>query len=200
MSAMPAPEESETEPKPAERDQETAHPMPSFEEYLKIREAATARWRGLNLVYGVIYCGATSKDTLVFIPVERAKQLAAIHGAIKLARTWREFQQMISVEDWNELVAEIRQDDWTPDPDEAFDCFALPGYEDGDYPEWPQQEMMWWLPPHAIASYATMHQTVMDGPYLWIDPARTAQVVESLKSAGHACFRDDALVRQACGG
>jgi hypothetical protein len=37
---MPAPEESEFEPKPAERDQETARPMLSFEEYL-----SSEKWR-----------------------------------------------------------------------------------------------------------------------------------------------------------
>jgi hypothetical protein len=143
---MPAPEESEFEPKPAERDQETARPMLSFEEYLQLREVATARWRGSDLVFGVIR-DAAGEDTLVFIPVGRALQLAAIHRAIKVAKTWRQFREMIPAEDWNELLAEFREDDWTPDPDEAFDCFALPGCEDGDYPEWPQQEMMFHLMP-----------------------------------------------------
>jgi hypothetical protein len=139
------------------------------------------------------------RTTLVFIPVGRALQLAAIHRAIKVAKTWRQFREMIPAEDWNELLAEFREDDWTPDPDEAFDCFALPGCEDGDYPEWPQQEMMLRLPPHAIAPYATMHHTVMDGPYYGLILPGRHKLWSRSNRQGHACFRNDALVKQACG-
>ena len=59
--------------------------------------------------------------------------------------------------------------------------------------------MIWWVPPKAVAPYAKLHQTVLDGPYLSIDPTHMAEVVEALKRAGHTCFRDDALVGQACG-
>ena len=73
------------------------------------------------------------------------------------------------------------------------------GIEDGDWPDWPEQEMMEWLPPEAVASYATVHQSVINGPFLSIDPTRLADVVEALESVGHTCRRDDALIAQACG-
>ena len=74
------------------------------------------------------------EDTLVFIPVERALQLAAIHRAIKEAKTWRQFREMIPTDDWNELAAEFEETEWTPEPDDEFDCLDVPGFEDGDWP------------------------------------------------------------------
>jgi hypothetical protein len=195
---MPVPDEGKSEPKPAERDQETVRPMASFEEYLKIREAATAHWRGSDLVFGRVSPGP-DEDTLVFIPVQRAFQLATIYRAIKGAKTWRQFKEMIPTEDWNELLVEFQENEWTPDPDEPFECADIPGVEDADWPDWPQQEMMWWLPPKVVAPYAKLHQTVLNGPFLTIDPTRMAEVVEALNRAGHTCFRDDVLVGQACG-
>ena len=171
--------------------------MPSFEQYMQMRQRATTRWRGSKLVFGVIRGGA-GIDTLVFIPAERATELAAIHFAIAKATTWHRFVEMIPVHVWSQLLQDLEDNDSTPDLDSKFDAGML-GVEDGDWPDWPEQEMMEWLPPEAVASYATVHQSVINGPFLSIDPTLLADVVEALESAGHTCRRDDALIAQACG-
>jgi len=33
-----------------------------------------------------------------------------------------------------------------PDDDAAFDVDVLPGFTEGDWPEWPEQKMLDWLP------------------------------------------------------
>lgn len=171
--------------------------MPPREQYMQIRQKVTARWRGSKLVFGVI-CGGAGIDTLVFIPAERATELAAIHFAIAKAKTWRQFAEMIPAHVWSKLLHDLEDNESTPDLDSKFDPGMI-GIEDGDWPDWPEQEMMEWLPPEAVASYATVHQSVINGPFLSIDPTRLADVIEALESAGHTCHRDDPLVKQACG-
>lgn len=168
--------------------------MPSLEQYMQLRQKATARWRGSKLVFGVIR--RTTVDSLVFIPVERAQQLATIWNAIATAKTWREFKQSIPEQDWRELLELERS---TPDLDAKFNPGDLAAFSEGDWPDWPEQEMRWWLEPEAIAKHVTEHQSVINGPFLSIDPYRLAEVVEALESVGHTCYRDDALVRRACG-
>ena len=64
--------------------------MPGQEAFMQVRAQAVKKWQGVELVFGVIRGGA-GIDTLVFIPAERATELAAIHFAIAKAKTWRQF-------------------------------------------------------------------------------------------------------------
>lgn len=171
--------------------------MPSREQYMQVRQKVTARWRASKLVFGVIRGGA-GIDTLVFIPEEQATELAAIHFAIARAKTWRQFAEMIPASVWSHLLRDLEDTDSTPDLDSTFDPGMI-GVEDGDWPDWPEQKMMQWLPPEAVARYATVHQSVINGPFLSINPSRLAEVVEALESAGHTCYRNEALVGRACG-
>jgi hypothetical protein len=171
--------------------------MPSLEQYMEVRKKATASWRGSRLVFGVI-CGGAGIDTLVFIPAERATELAVIHFAIAKAKTWRQFAEMIPPHVWSKLLHDLEDNESTPDLDSKFDPGMI-GVEDGDWPDWPEQAMMEWLPPEAVARFGTQHQSVLNGPFLSLDPKHTSEIVEALERAGHTCHRDDALIAQACG-
>ena len=126
--------------------------MPGQEAFMQVRAQAVKKWQGVELVFGTIRGGAGT-ETLVFIPAERAQQLAAIHKAIGQAKTWGEFRQRISTEDWDELARCFDEYDKTPQLGDAFNAEDVPGFTDGDWPDWPEQEMMSWLPPEAVARF-----------------------------------------------
>ena len=144
-----------------------------------------------KLIFGAIRGGAG--ETLVFIPAERAPELAAIHRAIESVSTWREFAEKIPKQDWEKLLEEFE-----PDLDASFDPCEI-GICDGDWPEWPEQQMEEWLPVEVLREYGAWHDTRLNGQFLSFDPNRTSEILDALAQAGCACLRDDALVKQACG-
>lgn len=118
---------------------------------------------------------------------------------IPSAKTWRQFADMIPVHDWNQLRQILDEDDTTPDLDSKFQSGSLPGFEDGDWPDWAEQHMLGWLPPEACAKYSEVHRSVINGPFLSFDPKLADQIVDELERAGFVCQRDDGLVIRACG-
>lgn len=172
--------------------------MPGQEAFMQLRARAVKKWQGVELVFGTIRGGAGT-ETLVFIPAERAQQLAAIHKAIGQAKTWGEFRLRISAEDWNELVRCFDEYDEAPQPGDAFNAEDVPGFTDGDWPDWPEQEMMSWLPPEHVARFGTQHQSVLNGPFLSFDPKYLNEIMAELKRGGYTCRREDVLISQACG-
>jgi hypothetical protein len=147
-----------------------------------------------ELVFGVTRSGA-GNETLVFIPAERALELAAIQGVIENAATWQEFAEKIPARDWNELLEGF---DSPPDPDDGFDPCQI-GVCDGDWPEWPEQKMMAWLPVEVWQEYGSVHDSRLNGQFLALDPSNVSELVEALARRGYVCRRDDVLVRAACG-
>lgn len=151
-----------------------------------------------ELVFGRI-CGGAGGDTLVFLPAERAQELAAIHFAIATATTWRQFSRIIPAQDWHAALQGFSNYEAPVYLDAEFDSAMLPGFEDGDWPDWPEQSMMRWLPGEVWRKYAVVHQSVINGPFLSFDPKLEAKIVEALEAVGFACQRDNALVVWACG-
>ena len=97
-----------------------------------------------EIVYG------QRSDDLILIPRAKAEELAAVRDALETARTWRDFQTQVPAhiyEDVMERLTDALEDDGQnetalPKPDDTFDGGIIPGYEDGDWPEWPAQAML----------------------------------------------------------
>jgi hypothetical protein len=135
----------------------------------------------------------------VFLPAQRARELTDIHLAIATATTWRQFARIIPAPDWHAVLQGFCDYEDPVCLDSEFDQARLPGFEDGDWPDWVEQHMMRWLPAEVWRMYAVVHQSVINGPFISFDPKREAEIVKAFEGAGFACQRNDGLVLRACG-
>src|SRR5262245_6859489 len=101
-----------------------------------------------ELIYG------TPFDDLIFMPRERAENLAAIHHALSIATTWGEFFRLLPEDaraevEWWYVEDELEQ----PADGHPFGHDDVPGVADGDWPGWPAQEMLSWVPDNIQQQY-----------------------------------------------
>ena len=173
-------------------------------------------------------CG-TYHDNFILIPRTEALRLASIHDAIysSTGSTWGEFREKLSPKDWQDVLtrleyqtlAEYRAEEGFETDDEALDAYRslplgermpidsdkfesdwLPGLTDGDWPEWPAQEALRWVPRDIKQRFGKSVSSVINGPFLTLDPSRASEIVAAMEELGYACERDDALVAAASGG
>ena len=148
-----------------------------------------------ELVYGIPYNGA---DVLVVIPERRAVDLTDLRSALEGATTWDEFMRQAPPHRVQEVLALFDEDESAPRGDDAFHRDDLPGYSDGDWPEWPAQCMLDWLPADARCLGA-VDESVINGSYLRIPLGAENELVAALNGLGFPCRRDDGLVARASG-
>jgi hypothetical protein len=144
-----------------------------------------------TLVYGTI------DDALVFIDRDLAQELALLRTGIG---TWGQARELLPPRRWQDIVE--RLEGWEKEPPasaEPFDLSQIPGYDDGDWPEWPAQLMLDWMPPELIARFGRSTASVLNGDFLDIAAQHEAALVTVLEGAGWTCIKDNALVRTASG-
>jgi hypothetical protein len=92
----------------------------------------------------------------------------------------------------------FEQDEPLPNRSAKFDPDRL-GVCEGDYPEWPEQKMLDWLPAHVCREFGRVESSVLNGPFLSLDVRRAPEILAALERAGFECRLDEELVRRACG-
>ena len=124
---------------------------------------------------------------LVFASPERARFIDQIHQAINQSKTWGEFRATMPEEEYRVLYNRIVED-WgvedAPSEDDEFSSDSVPGYTDGDYPSWLQQEMDEVLPKDILDAYGENTDTMLNGNYCNIDPVVETELVEKLVKLG----------------
>jgi hypothetical protein len=137
---------------------------------------------------------------LVFIPEADAVHLAAIHRAIATAETWSDFFDAVPPEELDVVYERLVDEETEPLPDRSakFDPDRLSVCE-GDYPDWPEQKMIDWLPAHICREFGRVESSVLHGAFLSLDVRRTPEILVALERAGFECRLDEDLVRRACG-
>lgn len=88
----------------------------------------------------------------------------------------------------------------TPDPDDAFGAEELPGYADGDWPEFAPRVMKTWVDEQIIQDYGGYVYPTLDAEYPVIDFDNEEKVASLLEARGYACVRDDDLIWKALWG
>lgn len=86
-----------------------------------------------------------------------------------------------------------------PTYDAKFQAELLPGYCDGDWPDWAEQKMLEWVPRSIIEKFGTMMQTAINGSYPLLDVSRKDEIVAAMRAAGFECREDEKLVMSVCG-
>jgi hypothetical protein len=143
-----------------------------------------------------VVVGVLDVEGVIAIPEARAIELAAIHRALATASTWGELCSALSERSLGELTRLM--DDELPSKDAVFELEQIGAYFDGDWPGWPQQEMLDWMPTR-VRTLGTVEQSMLNGPGLSIPQQRLHQVIEGLAMAGFNVRRDDNLVSAASG-
>jgi hypothetical protein len=144
-----------------------------------------------NIVYGEY------EDELVFIPAARARHLALTWKAMLRARTWGELRKFAPPRAYDEILKfneprSIRA--W-----HSFDYVEMTPAPDGDYPGFPRQEVMQWMPARVWQTLARMVDTAVNGEYPSFDPLDELEIVAALEECGYHCRRNQRLVDAAHG-
>jgi hypothetical protein len=139
-------------------------------------------------------------DDLIFIPRERAQHLVAIHHALGTASTWGEFLRLLPQDARAEVEQWFTEDELErPADDQPFDRDNVPGVSDGDWPGWPAQEMLSWVPKNIQQQYGRTAASAISGDSLALDASQMNAIIGALEAHGFSCTRDDDLVRRAAG-
>ena len=144
-----------------------------------------------DLVYGV------NAGHLIFVERQLAEDLVLLRTGLA---TWGAARSELRPSRWDEMVELFGDyEKGMPSDDEAFDLEAIPGFADGDWPEWPAQLMLKLVPGSIVAKYGRKVDSVLNGEFLEFDAADEDIIVSEMKDAGFACSRDDGFVATASG-
>jgi hypothetical protein len=138
-------------------------------------------------------------DGLVVMRLSEAHRLAELNDALELSSTWGEFLARVS--DDRETTSYLREqyDGDLPAAQEPFDADEVPGFAEGDWPTWPKQGMLEWLP-SPVQELGTVKDMLLTGSFLHFDEDRQDEVIEALTAEGIECREDtEDLVVRACG-
>jgi hypothetical protein len=149
-----------------------------------------------DLVHGEI------DDYLVFIPRTEALRLVAVHRAINTSRTWGELKQSMPAGAYEQVVKLLREDQelpasWEPDAGAEFEADNIPGFTDRDWPEWPAQDALTWVPRDMQERFGRKDASVANGDYLELAVEHEAAIVTAFGEHGYTCTRDQELVLRA---
>jgi hypothetical protein len=118
---------------------------------------------------------------LVVAPPEIAKRVHQIHEAISNAETWRQFNDLMPKDEYAKIDRRLDQ---RPQPTSPFSADMIPGWEEGDYPEWLQQSLDCYLPAAILENFGKLCSSVSNGSYWYIDEANVDAVCSALRDAG----------------
>jgi hypothetical protein len=149
---------------------------------------------GFNIVVGVLV-----DASVVMIPEDEAMVLDQLYDALG-ARTWAEFRQL-APEAWYRSAVErtFGEESEAPDAATPFDPEQVWGYSDGDWPTWPQQRMLEWVPKQVQAEFGNAETSCINGSFLSIEARHMDSVVAAMEALGYGCRRDDDLVARVSG-
>jgi hypothetical protein len=106
---------------------------------------------------------------------------------LSLAEAWERYLRL----DWG--------DERPPAESDLFGFELVPGTVEGDWPAWPAQEMLYWVPRGIREKHGERQSSVHNGPFLRLDPEKETEIVAAFRDAGHHLEKHEALVRTASG-
>jgi hypothetical protein len=176
------------EPKPLDYDSHsTMDSRPSLEDVEEVQRNDT------------VYVLDALGDRLVVIPLAEARRLASLRVAIRECGTWGEFVGEIAGDPKTLDDLKDRLGGEVPDDDEPFRADDFPGYGDGDWPTWPAQAMLDWLP-ESVQALGTVECSTFNGEFLQLDPDCQNEVIEAFAAEGIECYEDsENIVARASG-
>lgn len=140
----------------------------------------------MDIVYRV---GGDGYQGALFARRDDAERVAQIRIALDNSKTWGQFRASLPVGEWEENLADCFED--VPADAEAFSADDVPGYADGDYPQWLMQTQLDWFPPELIARYGERQDSVLNGEMLELPAGQAEVVAAELRALGHTVEETD---------
>jgi hypothetical protein len=167
------------------------------------------------LIYGQI------DNNLIFAPEADTLALARKWYAVKNAKTWQDYIDFTSQDDFEQLIFEVLEtlgysdlfpnylmgedlsayitDLYLPQPDDPFTTSILPGFDEGEYFAIPAQEMLAWLPEELQDNLGQIDRHPVYEFVYRIEPENELMVLQTLEAAGYLCKKNQELMEQAHG-
>ena len=139
----------------------------------------------------ILYNTSEPSQGVVFAEKERATAVAQIWSALNTAKTWGEFKAKMPVDEFRDMA---ENQDWGPeefDEEAPFEKDDVPGFSDGDYPEWLQATMLDWFPEELIEKYGPTVNSVLNGPFLQLPTEKTEEIAADLRLLGYTVTKSD---------
>ena len=124
-------------------------------------------------------------NQLVFSAEARAYYVHQIWAAIKQAKTWGQFIDLLPPHAWQELRVLMAMDGAIPGREVAFNAEVLPGYTDGDYPPWLQTEMAKCIPANLLTEFGVRQSSSINGSFWEILAESESRLVDRLRQLGY---------------
>jgi hypothetical protein len=145
----------------------------------------------------IFYRISPANEGLVFAIVDDAFRNHAIRTALETSKTWSEFRQAVGEYEYHSVLSrmsvDISQPVVVPNNGDPFDHRRIPGYADGDYPEWLQSQMEQLLPADILAKFGERIATWFNGSYIHIDLSFEERLILALRKRGYEVHRRDDL-------
>lgn len=155
----------------------------------------TQTTRDKELVYGDSGWGS-----LVFLQ----RDLADLYATLAKSNTWGELKASLSADDYHEaierafwLTDKAYESQAMPQPEEEFNLYEVSNYCSTDWPDFPLQAMVEWMPADIQEQYGEVKWTMFDGPHLSIDAEQKDEIIQALEEQGYICIEDDFVVSVA---
>lgn len=151
--------------------------------------------------------GTLDNETAVFMPLRYAEPLGELRSALS-SSTWGELRAQVTEAAMSRMLArwgnnEERLADGlpldAPGDEEPLSPQELWGHTDGDWPDWPAQRMLDWVPTDIAERFGQQVSSVLNGEFLKIPASQTEPMARALQTHGFQCERDDDLVLLASG-
>ena len=135
----------------------------------------------------LLYRTVPHNGGLVFAPERLAREVAAIHQAIRTSRSWGEFRA--APDDPQEFVRILvaafdDQGEGRPSDADRFEGEMIPGFTEGDYPPWLQGRMDEYLPHAVLNNFATREVTAVNGSFYFIPEDKADEMCAALRPFG----------------
>lgn len=141
----------------------------------------------MDIVYRV---GGDGYQCALFAKRANAERVAQAFTALRESKTWGEFRARLPFGEW-ERELEYRFEE-VPADDAPFHRDMVPGYAQGDYPEWLRKSALEWFPPELIEKYAgSLEYTMLNGEALELPASRAEEIAADLRAMGHRVERTD---------
>lgn len=135
----------------------------------------------MDIVYRV---GGEGYEGALFAERSTAERVAATYAAIDSSTSWTDFRTALPDGEWELILenTETEPADWT----EPYTADDVPGYSDGDYPEWIAHTTLDWFPRELIVKHGgEIEDSVHNGFFLTLPAESAPAVAADLRAMGH---------------
>lgn len=129
------------------------------------------------------------------MPRQRALDIAQAYEAVDSSTTWGELVNRLPGYMRDELMNFFEEE--VPNENDAFERDDVPGLADGDWPGFPAQEMLEWMPRDIQQRFGKVETTVFNGDYLEFDSLCEQEIVTALEQNGFKCIANQQLIGRA---